>query len=510
MLHPLDQKISHSLGSILSNARPGAILVAVSGGPDSIALLRSLARIGQEDSRSHLHSSMTRIHVAHFDHLLRVDSRLDAAYVKDAANVLGLPITIGSGDVRGYAIEQNLGIEEAARETRYRFFAYLAQEIGAWGVAIGHTADDQAETILLHLARGSGLTGLRGMVPISLFERENTPPLRVLRPMLEVSRAEVIDYLASQNIEYRTDPSNQSFLFTRNRVRHEVLPALRRVNPRIVESLNRLGQMASDDDDHLEEETARDFWRLSLPHDPSQPDSTTLEGSDETIVLSRPLFRILHPSLQRRILRYSYRKLLGAQHDLSADNVEKARLLTLGKRVSASLDWPRDIVFFIRSQTLSLCHLSAFLSHEDSRVVAFIGLSEPTALEVPGTTRLPDGLGAIDSRVISDACGEGLHPFHAHFDLDGIDGLPFIRTRQPGDRIRPLGLNGTKKLQDILIDAKVPIDQRDRVPLLCDREGILWVCGLRRSERSIIEKETTSILCLRYHLGRLFSQNERE
>jgi tRNA(Ile)-lysidine synthase len=222
--------------------RPRRILAAVSGGADSMALLRGLLELQQQLGLV--------LHVGHLDHQLRSEaSTADAAWLEQVCAVRGIPITVGRVDVGALARDSTRGIEEAARDARYAFLAETARSTGSSVIALAHTADDQAETILHHIVRGTGLAGLRGIPP----ERELAPGLKLIRPMLEVSRSQVLDYLRLIGQDFREDESNQDDSYTRNRIRRNLLPLLAAdYNPQIAEALRRLGEQASAAQETLE------------------------------------------------------------------------------------------------------------------------------------------------------------------------------------------------------------------------------------------------------------------
>ena len=260
-----------------------AIILAVSGGPDSMALLHGAARLVQTDVTA------WRLTVAHLDHALRDDSAADARFVADAAAALGLVAQVRRTDVAGLAQAEGRTIEEAGREARYRFLAEVAGEDGL--IATAHTADDAAETVLLNLARGTGLTGLRG-IPA---RREN-----IVRPLLEARRAALRAWLDAAGIEYRLDPANEDRAYARNRVRHEVLPTIERLNPAVVEALGRFARLAADDDALLDELAIAELGRR--------------RGADGSIDWHDPPAR----PLGRRVIRLA----LGQPAAPSAERVE--------------------------------------------------------------------------------------------------------------------------------------------------------------------------------------------
>ncbi|MDO8616547.1 MAG: tRNA lysidine(34) synthetase TilS [Dehalococcoidia bacterium] len=419
------------------------VLAAVSGGPDSTALLVLLARL-----RPELGLDIT---VAHFNHMLREreDAAGDAAFVRDMAISLGLPFVAGADDVPARARRARRSVEDAARRARYAFLAREAKRAGAAAVALGHTRDDQAETVLLHLLRGSGLDGL-----VAMRSRSGWPFARgpaVARPLLQVSRRETERYCRDRGLTPRDDPTNELLIATRNRVRHELLPVLRSFNPRIEEALARLAEAAARDVDFLEAEAGELWLRLA-----------GLERA--RVSFDRDALAAAQPALLARLLRRAFARVAGSAADLEAVHIE-ALLASLAKRRDR-VSLPRGVSAVVGAGRLT------FLRGTSQRRP---GIAE-TLLTAPGITRA----GAWSIR--AEAGPAPANPVRAAaleavLDAERIAGRLTVRSRRPGDRLRPLGLGGEKKVQDILVDAKVPAEERDGVPIVSDEAGIVWVVG---------------------------------
>jgi tRNA(Ile)-lysidine synthetase-like protein len=290
------------------------IVVAVSGGPDSLCLLHLLHHeIGPRRS--------LELHVAHLDHRLRADSQHDAQFVAATATAWALPFTIGTSDVAALARETHTGLEAAGRTARYAFLVHTAQQIGARAIAVGHTADDQAETVIQRVLRGAGVHGLAAMRPRRFAldpPPAEHPPLFIVRPLLQTTRAAVEAYCAAYELRPRTDPTNESGPFLRNRVRDHILPLLKTYNPSIVDTLGRVARVCAVDDDLLEA-LADDAWQQAAQHMADQ------------VVFEREHFEQTHPAIQRRLVRRSVQTLrphveLQAQHiDLVLDAITMRR-----------------------------------------------------------------------------------------------------------------------------------------------------------------------------------------
>jgi tRNA(Ile)-lysidine synthetase-like protein len=287
------------------------LLVAVSGGADSLAMLDLAARAAPGRRLS--------LTVVHVDHGWRSESADEARFVADAAAARRLPfraVELG-GLARG---------EAAARAARLRFFAEVAEREGAAGVLLGHTADDQAETVLLHLLRGSGVGGLAGMRPTAILAVDGRP-LRLLRPLLGLARAAIQDYCQARGLAPRQDPSNQDERFLRNRVRQELIPLLSELQPRAVEALARLAELAADE--------------ASIVAAAVEAAWGSLIGLDrDGLTVARPGFRRLSPQMQRALLSRVAAELLGASHEVTLERVEAARRALMTGRGGAVLEWP--------------------------------------------------------------------------------------------------------------------------------------------------------------------------
>jgi len=279
---PLEERVLDFIRE--HNLIPGRhpLLVAVSGGQDSVCLLHILSRLQ--------HELDVKLHVTHLDHQLRdAESDADAQYVSDLAKQMGIPATVERRDVRAYQAQRRISLEEAAREVRYSFLAEVAGSIGADRVAVGHTTDDHIETMLMHLIRGTGTRGLRGLQPISRW-RSSINSLTIIRPLLEVSREETAEYCRCQHLMPRIDVSNLSLSPLRNRIRRQLLPLLQSYNPGVVQALLRTARIVDDDLAFLEKESARLRGEIA-------------QRQGNTIVLDKAKFLELPSALQRHLLR---------------------------------------------------------------------------------------------------------------------------------------------------------------------------------------------------------------
>ncbi len=441
-------------------ARGSLLVVAVSGGPDSLALLHALHSLSPETG--------IRLHGAHLDHALRgEESAADARFVAAEFRRLGLAGTCERADVSAYRRERKLSLEEAARDVRYAFLARAAERQGADAVALGHTADDQAETVLMHVLRGSGLAGLRGMSPLSrrVFAGES---VTLVRPLLEVTRAEVADFCRELDLTPRDDASNASTDMLRNRVRLELIPHLEAYNPSVKRALLRLARSS-----------ARDLAYLDDRVDAAM--STLASRTDEGVAIDRDAFSRLHTAIQSHSLRRAFAVCRGSARDLEQYHVDEMTRLIRG-RAGTSLDLPGGVRFQVEYER-------ALLSRGLRDTCPLPPLDGCHALTIPGESRA--GPWTVTARLAERSAPSDVEPsrklangppFAARLDAASVGASAWLRARAPGERFQPLGMSRTKKLQDFMVNEKIPREWRGRVPLLVTPRGVAWVVGCRVAE----------------------------
>ncbi len=456
---------------------PGAkVVVGVSGGPDSSTLLHLLCRLRSEYD---LH-----LWAAHLNHGLRgAEAAEEAEWVERFAFKLGIPLISDSFDVASLAKEKGLGLEEAGRRARYDFFEDVAHQVAAARIALGHTASDQIETILMRVIKGTGLDGLCGI-----------PPIRgkVVRPLIEVFREEIEKYCQENNLSPCLDSSNREISFLRNRIRLELLPFLKDYNPQISKALFQLGKILKEDVDFLKEEGEESFKGLLKE-----------EGEKDKqrwLVLDvEKLFR-LHPALQKRVLRQAIRETKGNLKGITFEHLVSILKLN-GEKGARWLNLPGDLVVQREYKDL-------LFRKGKPRDISFA-----SSLTVPGKTELPQLNLVFEAELISEVPGSfssltrggkvklgekrEFPERQAWLDFDKLVLPLFLRGREKGDRFTPLGMKGSKKVKDFFIDLKVPLQKRERVPLLISKGKVVWVVGYRISECFKVDKETKRILKIR-------------
>lgn len=472
--------------------RPGeTVVVGVSGGPDSLCLLHVLRQLSTELD---LH-----LHVAHLHHRIRgEDADADAAFVAELAGEWGLPCTVETRDVPGMAREKKLAVEEMARLARYAFLARLSQRIGAGKIAVGHNADDQTETVLMHWLRGSGLAGLRGMLPLTPLRHLRlhlADPdlkledwnLRLIRPLLEVPRADIEAYCAAHGLQPRFDRSNLDTTYYRNRLRHELLPILETYNPAIRRVLRRSARVIADDYALLRADMRR-VWRQVV---------RTEDG--EAIVFDLARWRALPTSLQRATLREAIHRLRRSLRNINFVHVEDALLVVHGKRAGAQATLPQGLMLTLGYDTFIVAGMD-YVPPPDWPALTVPSLS----LNIPGVTPLPDSPWRVEAAVLTRrelpaGWEDNADPWQTFLDFDAVGGELTLRRRRPGDRFCPLGLDGNQKLVgDFLINSKVPRAWRDFVPIVASPQHIVWLAGWRVDERARVTETTARVLHLAF------------
>ena len=461
----------------------GTVLLGVSGGPDSLCLLHTLKALQSELGLN--------LHLAHLDHGIRgEESRADAAYVEELAREWQIPATVAQGDALQYAQEHRLAVEEAARRVRYLFLGRVAQDVGAACIAVGHNADDQVETILMHWIRGSGLGGLRGMLPVQVLGAEewwSGPLLRLVRPLLEVPRREIEAYCRQNGLQPRFDRSNLDLTYHRNRIRHELVPFLESFNPRIREVLRRSSRVITDDYDYLHLQGLEAWKGLA-------------RESGEAITFPLEPWSELHPSLQRQLLREAIHRLRRSLRDITWTHVEQARegldRLATGARVTL----PQGLFLFKGYDSFVV---GEAIPRPDLPLLS----GQPLPVKLRGSTQLPGGSWVLRSEIVDrqELPREALQnpdPWQAYLDLEKTGTDLALRTRESGDRLQPLGMAGrSKSLNAFMVDAKIPQHVRDSLPLVVCPTHIIWVAGHRIDERAKLTGQTRGVLHLQFVKG---------
>ncbi|WP_373501567.1 tRNA lysidine(34) synthetase TilS [Desulfococcus sp.] len=457
--HSLLQTVTQTIGRHGMLIPGDAVLAGVSGGPDSVALVHVLIRLADRFSLS--------MGIAHLNHCLRgEESDRDAQFVADLSRALGLPFYAGRKDIDRFRRESKLSPEEAARRARYEFFEETAVRHRFDKIALGHHADDNAELVLMNLLRGAGPVGISGIPPA----RDG----RYVRPLLDLTRRRITEFLKENGIPFVTDSSNTDMRYTRNRIRHRLIPLLQNeYNPDIVRTLNRLAGILRAEEAWLDP-VVRDLF-----------DRCVVADGPDHVVLSVPELRRMTDAPRRRVMRQAIMQVKGSLRRIGLHHIDR---LALGLPDEASGS----------AETIHLpCRICAIRTGREIRIVrkerplrqACAVLAEPAFhYQVPGPMELrvaEIGRRLRFSAVEAEKAGDwaNARPDTAFLDMAKLRFPLVVRNVRNGDRFAPLGLRGTQKMKTFFINSKVPVEARRRCPVLVSGDDdIIWVAGHRIAE----------------------------
>jgi len=421
--------------------RPGdTLVIGLSGGADSVMLLDLLSILPGYD---------LKLIAAHLNHGLRGDeSDADEQFCRETVSRYAIPFESRLANVRKAAAELRLNLEDAGRRARIELLDEIREKYGAAAVVLAHHADDQAETVLMRLLRGAGITGLAGMA----YRNQRG----YVRPLLEISRPEIEQYLRASGLEWREDSSNSDTSFLRNRIRHQLLPLLEEYNPAIRSCLAATASVLGDDEALLGELTAEAFTGACR----------TEEGR---IVCGVTALRALKPALRRRVLRQVFMRLTGTLAGVSLCHIDSICGLIESDRPNSRMALPQKVTAV----------------REYDRLVLLAGEPGPESgfelpITGPGFYRLPLG-----GSILVESSGAAPFPTDSGTLCLDTSKIPFpwlVRTFRPGDRMTPFGMSGRKKVKDIFIDRKIPLSERKRIPLLFCGDDLIWIAGVCASE----------------------------
>ena len=478
------------------------LVVGVSGGPDSLALLHLLVRLRGT-------TAAATLHIAHLNHLVRGDeSREDAEFVRRTAAELRVPVTAAEFDVPRYARGNGLSIEDAARRARYAFLTSVAQ-LHTAAIAVAHNADDQVETVLMAILRGTGITGLTGMSALDAAATPNDPELKaafaydpeqrveLYRPLLTVWRHEIEDYCRDHHLEPRTDSTNVDQSYRRNRIRYGLIPYLQHnYSLAVKDHLFRLSEIARADDE-LIESVADDAWG-KLARAGNGGASVSFDANE---------FAVQPRALRRRLARRALQSVAGTLTDYTFAHVESTAAV-----ISGAVDAPPsvDLPHGVRVERDG--GASTVRKRETPRDAGEVAkscgrpMARSTPLHVPpGASVELDHGWTLETAIVDPVLERSvMDDWHAAFDYDELPqlGKLVLRRRAPGDYLRPLGMEGRRRLQDVMVDAKIPRECRGGLAVLAPEGGseVLWVPGPggRRSAHAPLTRDTRRVLEMRF------------
>ena len=452
MLNNMDAILRDQCG--LVQDRP--IIVGVSGGPDSLCLMESIRQAGYS------------LVVAHFNHHLRPESDSDATMVEQTAARLMVASIVDGGDVRGYAEQHGMSLEEAARHLRYNFLFEQARRLNAQAVAVGHTADDQVETVLMHFLRGAGLTGLKGMPHRGLLPAFD-PQVPLVRPLLDFWREETVVYCAANGLRPSYDPSNDSLNFMRNRLRNLLIPTLETYNPKFREAVWRSVQSLKADHALLQE-MLDSAWA-----DCVALDKNGIVAFDAACLSGRST------GLQANLVRRAIETLRPGQ-EITYALIERA-VGFINKSSATRTDLAGGLLLFREGRHFYLSLPDANLPFDKwpqmPEESAPIPVVIPCGVELSGGWRFSSESWRLPS-LAREQAERNQDPYQVWLDAEKLPPELALRMRNAGDRFEPLGMDGhSQKVSDFLVNEKVPRRARDRWPLLCSGDTVIWVPGHR-------------------------------
>ncbi|SHH42628.1 tRNA(Ile)-lysidine synthase [Caloranaerobacter azorensis DSM 13643] len=435
------------------------VVVGVSGGPDSMALLYVLREAKERIDFN--------LYIAHINHGVRgKEADEDEEYVRRVSNELRIPFYSIKVDMSKYAKENRLSEEEAGREIRYNFFRQVLSQLGNGKIAVAHNKNDQAETLVMRFIRGTGLDGLKGM------DYKNGD---IIRPLLDVSRDEIEEYIKENNIEVRIDKTNFKPIYSRNKIRLELIPFIKEnFNESFIDTIYRTSRLMAIDSDFLKKYALEKYEQM------------VYKETKDKIIIDREEFSKQHDSIKSRILRMAIERLLGHIKGIEEKHIYDAINLILKNSTGKRINLPKNIQI-----SIGYGHFTVEKVDLKEKIVDYkymIGIESTTQIDELKCEIITEILNVNEVDVKKN------NRFIKYFDYDKIYGNLYIRNRRPGDRFSPLGMKGKKKLKDFFIDLKIPRDMRDRIPLLVDDCNIIWVVGYRISEIYKIKPETKRVL----------------
>ncbi|SHF08536.1 tRNA(Ile)-lysidine synthase [Seinonella peptonophila] len=448
------------------------VLVGVSGGPDSIALLHGLHQLREIGQWS--------LFVIHVNHSLRgEESDQDARYVTQFCQQRQIPCHTVRIDVSMEVKQKKGNLQAVARELRYEQFRKVAKQLNITKLALAHHADDQVETLLMRLLRGTGIQGLSGIHWTYTWQE-----LTIVRPLLAIQRQLIEAYCDEQKLFPRFDSSNESLHYTRNRIRKELVPLLLTYNPRVKEAFIQLSQLAQ-----TEEEMWQSLVAEAMKKHVKQQGAYTYRIHVES-------FLHLPVALQRRVVKLILNCLVkNGTSEVSLEMVEQVRKVLHHHLPSVKISLPHGLVAY-REYESCLISMQSAKHHQDHTMKKIL---------IPGVTKLPEFDGELEVKLLATLPYRTEDNTQAVFDADQMCGSLFVRSRRPGDRMYCQGMKGRKRLKDLLMEAKIPAANRDQQPIVTFEDEVIWVPGVRCSKIAAPSSKTRRYLYLtwrKYGKGR--------
>ena len=441
------------------------IVIGVSGGPDSVCLLHLFWSIQKEYG--------LKLYAVHLNHQFRgPEADEDEEYVQNICRSLQIPVFVFSKDVTVYAVEHGLSDEEAGRELRYHCFYEVLKKQDAKKIAVAQNMNDQAETVLMRLMRGAGIEGLSAME----YKRNNT----VIRPLLDIERQEIENYCEIHKLFPRIDKTNLQTVYTRNKIRLELIPYMEKYfNKNIKATLCRTAKLLREDSEFINSIANETYHKI-------------VRKTEKGLLISREGLMRQHHAIIKRVLRHGIKNLLGILKNVESKHIDNI-IDFMGKgQVGSEINLPNGIVALLDYENLMLLYGPKRRQPQNFEYDVVIGES----IHVKELNSI------IISRTMDISQAEDIKSSRhkEYFDFGKINKGMIIRNRRSGDRFTPLGMTGTKKLKSFFIDEKVSREERDRIPLICDADEIMWIIGYRVSNKYKIDQDTKTVVELEYKL----------
>ncbi len=450
------EKVAQNIKNDFNWPKKGTLLLAVSGGPDSTLMTLVMKKVSQQFGFD--------IHIVHIDHNLRGENSLnDSRFVRHLAKENDIVCTVKRIDIPSIMKTETGSTQEVCRKYRIDYIKSLAKKINAFGIAYGHNKNDQAETLLMNLIRGSGTNGLTGM---DNYSTEND--VLIVRPLIRLFREEIIELLNQSSQNYRLDESNLKDDYTRNHIRHNLIPFIENnYNNNFINALSRTSEIITIDNDYLEKTVKKYFEKYF--HVDTGAIYVNINDIDK-----------LHLSIKLRLFRLAYKTLVGSLEELTYRH-SLDMISSLEGKHNYSVNLPSEISV-LRMYNKVFIHKKNYFKNEEL-TQKMVELDKEISF---GKTRLKFYMADL---------WDGIEHNQYLFDYDKLSIPIYIRSRKPGDRIKPFGMDGTKKVKDVMIDMKVLRHLRKRIPLLIDSNNeVLAIINLKRSNHALLENETKNIL----------------
>lgn len=435
------------------------ILIALSGGPDSICLLDIMIKLKDEYNLT--------LYAAHLNHRIRgIDAQEDSLFCQKICKKNNVTFFVKNIDIPELAVQQSRGVEEVARDVRYDMFFDIKNKLGINKIAVAHNLDDQAETMLMKMFRGSGIQGLRGID----YKRKDG----IIRPLLDIYKSQINEYCDVNNLNPRIDKTNFESDYSRNKVRLDLIPYIENnYCENIKQILSRTANVIRDDYNYIEE-VSKEHYELLVKN-----------KSDDEIILDLPLLKNTDTAIQKRVIRLAILDIMGNLNNI--ENVHIVDSLSLLEKSDGKIiNLPKNLKAYIKNEDYVITTKNQ--ENEEITYQYNIEINGKTVVNEIGLTVTTSVLPAKDSLALP------VSKYIKVFDYDKIVGSLYVRSRKIGDKLSPIGLTGTKKIKDILINKKIPADTKYMFPIISDDEQILWLLGYRISENYKIDDNTQRVI----------------